>query len=372
MTSSHALLRPLFALALVLACGRTELPSPTSSDVSTDAAVTDAGRRDAGLDAGPIDAGADAGLDGGQIDPGPWVPKVCTSGRVTLIRPVPVVVLVVDGSGSMAEPFPDAPSKAVAVRGAMQNALPTWDPWMALGIIAFPTGQSCTVFSQGLVPPARGHLDQLMRWVGGKVGDSPTADTLQTAHLDLVARRASNAARQMVLVTDGFPTCNNGLDPTTCRCDQQNCLPTDCLDDERTEQRIAAAATSGVPTWVIGVDTADAGLGPVLNRFAEAGGHARTMPDGRSYLRATSGHLVGQHLLDVRDRMLRCSFITPSVPGRDDGIEMLVGGTVVPRDGTHGWSWVDRVNGELALRGAACAARLANPMRAVEAVVRCP
>ncbi|MDP3236369.1 MAG: vWA domain-containing protein [Myxococcales bacterium] len=373
----------MLGLTLLMACGRTDLV-PTPAMFVLDAGTSDAGPRDdagrrddaglrdAGIDTSPIDAGRDAGFDGGQVDPGPWSPKRCIPGRSALIRPVPVVVLVVDGSGSMAEPFTDAPTKADAVRGALQNVLPSWDPWMELGSIAFPSGNECDVITAGYVPPARGQLEKVLRYLGGSSGDSPTAETLSYAGQQLALRRASNTARQLVLVTDGFPTCNNRLDPTRCRCEKRNCLPKDCLDHVRTGARIADVASQGIPTWVIGLDTADAGLGPVLNAFAEVGGHARTMADGRRYLRAGSGQAFGEHLTEVRDRMLRCSFITPSVPARDDGIDVLVGGAPVSRDAVNGWSWVDRENGELALRGLACASQLVNRARVGEAVVRCP
>ncbi len=365
----------ILGLTLLLACGRTDLVPPPAI-LLLDAAVAEAGRRDAGVGASAIDAGlagdVDAGFDGGQVETGPWLPKPCVPGRSALIRPVPVVVLVVDGSGSMAEPFTDTPSKANAVRGALRNVLPTWDPWMALGSIPFPSTSGCGVTPAGFLPPERGQLEKVLLNLGESDGSSPTAETLSYAAQQLAPRRASNAARQLVLVSDGFPTCNNQLDSTRCRCERRNCLPTDCLDDLRTAARIADAASRGIPTWVIGLDTADAGLGPVLNTFAEAGGHARTMDDGRRYLRAGTGQDLGQHLLAVRDRMLRCSFITPSVPARDEGIDVLVGGAVVSRDAVNGWSWVDRENGELALRGLACTSQLANPARVGEAVVRCP
>ncbi len=243
---------------------------------------------------------------------------------------------------------------------------------MELGSIPFPSGNGCRPIPGAFVQPARSQLDKVLLFLAGSTGDSPTADTLSLAVQELAPRRAANAARQLVLITDGFPSCNNQLDPARCRCEQRNCLPEECLDDVRTSARIAAAASQGIPTWVIGLDTADAGLGPVLNAFAEVGGHARTMPDGRRYLRAGTGQVLGQHLNEVGDRMLRCSLITLSVPARDDGIDVLVGGVPVSRDAVNGWSWVDRENGELALRGVACASRLVNPAPAAEAVVRCP
>lgn len=363
-------------VVLAEACGRTDLIPPVSSAVDAGQPppiVLDSGFPPA-PDAGTpkVDAGVDAGFDGGQVEPGPWVPKPCIEGRARLERAVPVVILLVDSSGSMAEPF-DTATKSKTVRGALTNLLPSWEPWMELGLAPFPGNADCgspmpSVYTK--MNPARGQLAQLLMFLGGESGRSPIAESITVAADHLWTRRAANAARQIVLVTDGSPNCNAALPPATCRCQQIPCNPLDCLDDVRTAERLRGALLRGVPTWVLGVDTDPPWLADVVAGFAEAGGRAPARSSGRRYYHATDANTFGQAFTEIGDRIRRCSFITRSVPPNDDGIAISIGAVPLRLDEVDGWSWVDRANGELVLRGASCLrARATN--EPLEATVRC-
>lgn len=363
------------ALLLVVGCGRTDLFPPVGPDTPPRVPPpVDAGSRDGGrADAGRADAGlpADAGFDGGVVDPSPWVPKPCLPGRAPLERTVPIVVFVLDASGSMAEPF-DTNTKGTVLKGAMQVALPSWDPWMELGLVTFPTNPECIVVAlPEATAPRRGQLPELLKWLGGQDGKSPTADAIRLALATLAPRRAANASRHVVLVTDGFPNCNAALPALNCRCQRVPCLPEDCLDDRRTIEVVREGARQGLPTWVLGVDTDDAGVRDVLDGLAVAGGRQRPFPGGRLYGRAVDGNSLGLLLRETRDRILRCSFFTRAVPPATGTFTVFADGRPLPESDSAGWAWVDVANGELALFGSACEQQLSATPPRLEAEVRC-
>ncbi len=357
----------------VWACGRTEVVSPgprLDAGLSADGGGADAGR-DAGRPDGGVptpDGGADAGFDGGAVEPGPFVPKPCIEGRLPLERAVPIVMLLVDSSGSMAEPF-DTAVKAQSVKGALRTVLPSWDPFMLLGLTLFPSAGGCSLSgSEAVQTPRRGQVDELVARLGVSDGNSPLAGAVEGSQAVLAPLQAANATRQQVLITDGSPNCNASLPSTTCRCGKLNCLPEDCLDDARSIARVSGAAAAGIATWVIGIDTPDAGVRGVLDGLAEAGLRARLRPDGRRYLHARTGNEVGLHLQAVGARICACSRISRSV-GR---ATVFIGGRLMPEDSADGWAWVDRENGELAFTGASCDALVADPTLPADIDVRCP
>lgn len=355
-------------LALLVSCGRTEVVVPLDVEVPR----PDAGVADAGIDAGRRDGGSpplDAGFDGGVVDPSPWMPKPCIAGRHPLERTVPLVVLVVDSSGSMAEPF-EAGTKASLVKGVAMRELPDWDPWMELGLLPFGA-DNCFVAPYPSLTPRRGQVDTFRSVLGLAQGRSPTNDALESAAATLARRRASNASEHIVLVSDGFPNCNAALSATGCRCQGTNCLPVDCLDDERTTRTVRSAGMAGIQTWVVGIDTPDAGVSEVLDRLSVAGRRQRGYPDGRSYAHITDDRSLAIHLRDLRDRIRACTFFSRSVPPAGS-VTMLADGLPLPEDERIGWAWVDRPNGTIGVFGPACERQLSANPPALTVEVRCP
>jgi len=356
-------------LVFLVSCGRTEVVFPSEAEVRSDAgqrdaAVLDAGRRDGGV-VTPVDAG----FDGGIVDPGPWAPKPCLPGRHPLERTVPIVVLVVDGSGSMAEPF-DLTTKAKTLQSVAMLELPSWDPWMEIGLLPFGA-DDCSIAPYPSLAPRRGQVGTFRGFFGLAQGRSPTSDALETAVTTLARRRASNASEHIVLVSDGFPNCNATLSAASCRCLGNPCLPIDCLDDQRTIGTVRRASTTGIQTWVVGFDTPDAGVRGVLDGLAVAGRRSRLFPDGALYAHATDDRSVALHLRDLRDRIRACTFFSRSVPSTGS-LSVLADGQPVPENEDGGWAWVDRLNGTIGLFGAACERQLVATPPALSVDVRCP
>ena len=84
----------------------------------------------------------------------------------------------------------------------------------------------------------------------------------------------ANSARALVLATDGASDCNTALNASTCRCvgggsgAGRGCGSGDrCLDDTRTVKVISSYETKGLPTYVVGIQSArgapeSEGVGP--------------------------------------------------------------------------------------------------------------
>lgn len=324
---------------LVLACGRTEVVRlPLEPPPVVDAGLArDAGSADAGPDAGRLDAG--------------FVPRPCIDGTFTLSPAEPVVMLVLDRSGSMDTVFSGGVTRWSALVSSLRATLPGVDQSMQLGGLAFPpnVADSCTVPDVAGIWPSRGNVRQILSNLESIVpgGSTPTAEAVRVAAQILKGRRASNAARAIVLATDGAPSCEAGL--------------------EGTLVRLRDAERDGIPTWVIGIAD-DPFLDRALRQMAISGGRARATPN--EYYPAQSPEQLELAFRTIRDQVGACSFLTSSVPDARGTIRVTFDGVEVTHDerGLEGWRWTDRENGELSLVGTACERAVARPASLVATV----
>jgi hypothetical protein len=309
---------------------------------------------DAGEDAG-VDAGLDAGFDAG--------PTPCVPGVVTLTRARATVMFVLDRSGSMSFAF-GGTTRWRALEEGLAGALPTVDQTMAIGAYVFPVAgaSTCDAPLGADLAPVTGNVTPLLTLMNRSTpsGGTPTADALDRAATSLRSLRTAKSARALVLATDGAPGCNALLNAFTCTCTRTpGCGaqgPDNCLDDVRTLGRLQDITDGGLPTWVIGIqDGADPLFNDVLDRMAVAGGRPRNGTP--LYYPATSPAQLEQALVEIRDQVGACTFLTASVPDALGNIRVFLDGQQVFEDPAHveGWSWVDRRNGELVFSGQACA-----------------
>jgi hypothetical protein len=289
----------------------------------------------------------------------------CMPGSFTLDKAKPAVMLVLDRSGSMSTRFgATGATRWDVLTDALATSLPPIDQTVALGALAFPDGSSASSCNAPGTPdllPALGNAGALVSLMRSKGtgGGTPTADAIDIGGKALLGVRAASTARTMVLATDGGPDCNEGLDPRTCRCvESTRCNSAmRCLDDTRTIDRIRTYTVQGIPTYVIGIESAgDTTNSDVLDAMAIAGG--REQPTGaHRYYSATSDTELNAALVDIRNQVGACTFLTRSVPGDAGTITVVLDGQIVPFDpgGMTGWNWADRANGEIVFSGDACA-----------------
>jgi hypothetical protein len=159
-------------------------------------------------------------------------------------------------------------------------------------------------------------------------------------------------ARALVLATDGAPDCNATLQPHTCRCASPPCnAATRCLDDKSTVDKISASLAEGIPTYVIGIETAgDTSFSDVLNAMALAGGRPQTGA-AQSYYAARTASELDAALMTVSQQVGACVFLTTSVPNAGGTIQLVLDGNVLS---DSQWSWQDRNNGEIVLGAELC------------------
>jgi hypothetical protein len=192
------------------------------------------------------------------------------------------------------------------------------------------------------------------------VGGTPTA--VAVAEASAALRMEGSPRRFIVLATDGGPNCNNdasAIDPDTCVCTSlpEVCITPpegiySCLDDDRTVSTVAAAARSGQPVFVIGIDDPSRPeLADVLDRMAVAGERPRTIPGERAFYSVASALELREALDTITSSISECGFVSPSVPTDESTFFIEIDGVRIPRDG---WEWVDRERGELELGEAAC------------------
>lgn len=334
---SRNALRAAVVAGVLLACGaRTGLDGEVAEGTSPDA------------DASALD---------GSTPPDDVVG--CQNGRFTLRRASPAVMFVLDRSQSMRERLSSGDTRWTTLTEALAATLPPVDQSMEIGALIYPissgSSQSCVVPGAADVAPGFGNvgvLTDLLRRTGPR-GATPTADAVDRAASALFGVRAATRARAMVLATDGEPTCNTALDGRTCDCVDGRCAkhPEGCLDDERTEERLASYRDRGLPTYVIGIqDDDNFDLVDVLDRLAVAGG--RPQEGARRYYAASSLAELSVAISTIRDQVGECTYLTTSVPGADGTIVVSIDG--VPAAESTDWSWSNRANGEILFTAGAC------------------
>jgi hypothetical protein len=250
-------------------------------------------------------------------------------------------------------------------------------------------GDSVTWARNGQTGPHLATLiDTLNRYV--PEGGTPISSTLQNLVPPL---SGLNGATTVVLATDGAPNCNAAI-----TCDSAHCIPDiesvvpapgvvcgstvnccapelfgteNCIDDDASVTPIEALFERGIKTYVIGLPGSEA-YQSVLNRFATAGGTARTQTlstDPLYYPVADVAELT-QALKGIAVAIsISCTVKLERAPDDWSYVNVYFDNKLLAMDPDHGWRQVD--SDTLEIVGTSCSDLLSGDVFQVQITVGC-
>jgi hypothetical protein len=252
----------------------------------------------------------------------------------------PDVLLVVDKSGSMAEPLDlSFQMKWDVMKGALRTLVEGHDLVIHFGLALYPTGDACAAgqVSVDIAPDNSGPIVGALDGIFLPDGATPTHTTLDAARTYFAGRPMNPNGRYVVVATDGEPNCGPaGEDDPT---------------ETQSVSAVTALAAAGIKTYVIGFG---AGLGAanpqLLTDMAVAGG--TTM-----YYQANSPADLAMALNDISGQVIvpSCSFTLTTEPENPDRLAVSFNGTPVPRSPSHATGWdYDAASNSITFYGASC------------------
>jgi hypothetical protein len=337
----------------------------------------------------------------------------CGSSVIQAGRPLVNVLLLVDKSSSMNETGEFSAGRWTTLGGALQAALEEPQSRVSFGLEFFPladdpmdTPDTCETpgGSAVLVPIGPGDdtvpdiVDALETYQ--PAGGTPTADALEHA-LDYFTSGAGmdlGGTSYVLLATDGGPNCNADLscDESSCTINLENpmasmgCMgsccdpmldpsgPTNCLDTDRSVERVEALAAEGIRTFVVGIPGSQY-FASALDLMAEAGEEPN--PDAPPSYYAVTDADGAQGLADVLTRITTslittCRLQLTSTPmgsNYEGLLNVVIDGTEVPQMGDDGWE-VDRTTSPptIVLKGETCEAMETRGAAEVTITYGCP
>jgi hypothetical protein len=314
-------------------------------------------------------------------------------------QPKPNLLLLVDKSGSMADPVEPGVSKMAVLQQVMgqflESAPDAGSTVARVGLAQFPDESCVPTQAQDILaalPGAdAGDADSVLS-AAAVAADSalqmltPSGGTPTQASLAFVAStlpELSDPQRQdfVLLLTDGLPNCNINLDALTCTCTTGSSTPpctanTDCLDNDATVSQIQSMKTGqSIKTIVIGFgqDVVGSIASSTLEAMAEAGGFVRTCPNtnqdcgpsnpcvlatglcSQQFFQATDGDALAAALAEIGRTLTQsaCVYNLDEVPSNPQLISVVLNGTpYLP--GADTWTY-DATKNQIDFMGTLCA-----------------
>ncbi|MBN2577078.1 MAG: VWA domain-containing protein [Deltaproteobacteria bacterium] len=284
------------------------------------------------------------------------------------------ILLVIDRSGSMAEPYGADQSKWTVLQLALATALDAAKKSISFGLELFPYSDDPNPYvcalAQGSasiqvpVGPGETTVPQILaRLQKEPAGGTPTAAALANAYDFFVSGEGQFLAgdKYVLLATDGGPNCNANhapCDATTCttNLDGQcpapdggappNCceLPNNlgvifCVDDQETANQLARLAAAGIKTFVIGLPGTEA-YASYLDAFAAAGGGVNPNAPPLYFKVDASGGVAGLAAVFssiTKELITTCRFQLAADPPDVNLLNVEIDGVPIPQLGPDGW-----------------------------------
>lgn len=356
------------------------------------------------------------GTSGGPLEddepckgpPPPDSAGYCGNQVVQVLTEKPTVYFVLDGSGSMQQPFEgSSASKLLHAKFAIRDLLSEIGHRIRYGAAVFPdNGSNADVCAAGdqVFPTTEGdsplcttdkYGPVLLRFLDSfgfreAEGGSPVSATLAALTPTLTALGPKTS---VVLITDGAPNCNPAA-----VCNAESCIPnierqligggvcgedvnccdeavlgadarSNCIDDTSSLRVIEDLLDEGVRTFVVGMPGSEAYVS-VLDDMADAGGTARSEGSTRYYSVRDTADLVESLLAIGTEVSLDCEISLESQPPDPALLNVYFDNDPVDFDETDGWSYADKALIEL--NGDACDVLLSGAVNQLQVVAGCP
>jgi hypothetical protein len=306
-----------------------------------------------------------AGKSGGSTT-GP--DNTCGIQRQNLAKLPGELLLVLDRSGSMAEPFASAAGmrgaqKWTEVTGALDQVIMRTQAGILWGLKLYPVPNACGVPPGVTVPVAANNYGPIMdaiRASGARIngGATPTSMAMKAATAALQVTTSKNP-RFILLATDGLPNCLGGSTAQT------------ATDAPGAIASVAEAAAAGFPVFVVGIATAGTDAHATLNEMAQKGGKPRNDPmtkyfpvQNRDEFLATLEAIAGQ--------VSSCTFQLNGPPPDANSVAVNVDGMRIQRDNNNanGWSF-NAGNTSITIYGPVCEKLKSGMAKNVEILLGC-
>jgi uncharacterized protein (TIGR03382 family) len=200
---------------------------------------------------------------------------------------LPILFVVQDKSGSMnfvPDPnVPTDPTKWETATALVPQLATQFANRFRFGVHMYPgasTQFNCTVGGTVSTVPSTAAQVATAYATRNAGGGTPTAVSLDEARAYLTSLNDPEP-KYVLLITDGLPNCNLGLDATSCTATTPGCSNNtcglgakDCLDDADTRAAATALSNAGIKVYVVGFGTSvtSANQKAVLDGIAASGG----------------------------------------------------------------------------------------------------
>jgi hypothetical protein len=276
---------------------------------------------------------------------------------IALTKSQPNILLVVDESGSMADPIAGSnQSKWDALKAAVNQLVTTVAPDVHWGLSIFPAIGAADSCAPGIidVPVGAGNNQAVMSKLSPILasslnGSTPTVETMGAVQMN---GNLTDTSRDnyVLLITDGEPTCapESGVTPII---------------------TALYGRSPSVRTFVIGVGDVNSSNPALLNAWADAGHTART--GATHYYDATDVNSLAMSFANIVGNVASCTYALMSKPDDPSLVAAYLDGKPVPQDPTNGITY-DPATNSLTFHGTACDQIKAGGTTKVDVIYGCP
>jgi len=250
----------------------------------------------------------------------------------------PDLLLVVDKSGSMADPLQGGQGKWPVMRGALDTVVGQYDGGINFGLMLYPQGNECDAgdVRAGIAPQNASAISAALNQTSPD-GGTPTHTTLTAARTYFQGMAANPTGRYVLLATDGEPNCGS---------------PNDFQQPTVSESlaAITALKNDSISTFVLGFGGNVNTYPETLEAMAQAGGTV-------DYFAANSPDELATALEAIASEvgLPSCTFRLDQTPGDLGQVTVYADATEVPYDPNHQQGWDYNVaNNTITLYGQSC------------------